>query len=174
MRMMAALGGLGALLLAACATEPGRESRALQPRADWSADLSGLLPGIKACLDSVEDQTVAITKAWPIGSDLTGARMLKADGNRVDCVAVANGAGVILTEPVLPASRLAGERDPLFTPVAEASPPSNPCFSTNAVRDDDGTQLGWVSYDVCRDPRPITRVEDVQSAPRNPPRFEEG
>ena len=58
---------------------------------------------------------VAVTKAWPIASGLTGVRVQKANGDRVDCIATENGRGVLLTEPVRTASRLEGERDPLFT-----------------------------------------------------------
>lgn len=153
MRRAAALGG-AILLIAACA-RPQAElpRRTLEPRPDWTATLPRLLPGIRACLAERGRHAVGVTKAWPIGMRLTGVRLLEEDGERLDCVAVVNGTRVLLTERVRGASKLPGENDPLFTP-ANRQLPQSPCLET-AEAVDDGTVIGWLSYDTCRDPRPL-------------------
>ena len=155
MGRFAALGTSGLILLAACASEPEPPRRVasggiLEPRPDWSMDLVRLMPAIRACLDhpEVAGPPVGVTKAWPIEVELVGVRLLEPDDSRVDCVATRDGARVLLTERVLAASRLQGERSPLFTP-APGQPPQSPCFERSQVAG------GWLSYDVCRDPRPI-------------------
>ena len=155
MRPVAAPGTCGLLLLlAACVGAPGVPQRAaarLEPRPDWSTDLGRLLPAIRACLadqDAGGAAAVGVTKAWPIGERLAGARVLQEDGQRVDCVAAAEGDRVFLTERVHAGSRLQGERDPLYTP-GDRPPPRSPCLASAAADN------GWLSYDVCRDPRPI-------------------
>ena len=171
------------LLTAACAGEPGGTSRgaaaggataaparaaALAPRPDWSVDLPELMPGIAACLarpGAAGAKPVGVTKAWPIGEALVGVRLLEPGDRRLDCVAASAGDRVFLTEPVRPDSRLQGERDPLFTP-APLTPPRSPCLERAAVTE------GWLSYDVCRDPRPIGRAARGPVPPRAgvPPR----
>lgn len=155
MRRAAALGTSGLVLLAACAGDPSPPPRAaasedLEPRPDWSADLPQLMPAVTACLAHVEDgaRPVGVTKAWPMGFGLVGVRLLEPDESRVDCVAAVDGARVLLTEHVHPGSRLQGERDPLFTP-ATREPPKSPCLESSRV------DQGWLSYDICRTPRPL-------------------
>lgn len=155
MRRVVALGTSGLVLLAACASEPSAPSRTaaadiLEPRPDWSADLSQLMPAVTACLAHTEDgaRPVGVTKAWPMGFGLVGVRLLEPDESRVDCVATADGARVFLTEHVHPGSKLQGERDPLFTPTTR-EPPESPCLESSKVAQ------GWLSYDICRTARPI-------------------
>jgi hypothetical protein len=172
-RAMARLPTLGAcclLALTACAAEPEvplRAAGALEPRADWSNDLPQLLPGIRACLAAGDSRAVGVTKAWPIGSGLTGVRVLQRDGARVDCVAAHAGDHVFLTERVPTASHLPGERDPLFTPAA-LEPPTSPCLESAAAAE------GWLSYDICRDPRPIGRAAGRRPSGRAPALRQEG
>jgi hypothetical protein len=155
------------LLLIACAAEVRPpHHRVLEPRADWSRDLARLLPGIRVCLADADGEAVGVTHAWPIGNGLTGVRLLRRDGARVDCIAGADGARVILTEPVRPASKRTGERDPLFTPVA-LDPPYSPCIESTKAVDAAGSAVGWLSYDVCRDPRPFENATRPQ--PSRPP-----
>ena len=164
MRRLAALSTCAILLLAACTVEPHGTSggtSALEPRPDWSTALPQLLPGIRACLLDGGEDAVGVTKAWPIGLKLTGVRVLEEDGGRVDCVAAVGGDRVFLTERVPAASRLPGERDPLYTPAARR-PPASPCLESTAAAE------GWISYDVCRDPRPIGQAADRAPPPRMP------
>ncbi|MEK0083361.1 hypothetical protein [Benzoatithermus flavus] len=165
MRGVAALG-MGALaLLAACA---GGSARAPQPQAvaavspatppqrpDWSRNLGQLLPGIRACLAGSGGRPVGVTKAWPIGQNLTGVRVLDQSGDRLDCVAVADGRKVLLTEKVRANSRLAGERNPLYTPATAQRPASGPCLERVPARDAAGTEVGWLTYETCRTPGEI-------------------
>lgn len=164
MRGVAALG-MGALaLLAACAGEPARAPQAVAaasspatppPRPDWSRNLGQLLPGIRACLAGSGGRPVGVTKAWPIGQNLTGVRVLDQNGDRVDCVAVADGRKVLLTEKVRANSRLAGERNPLYTPATAQRPASGPCLERAPVRDAAGAEVGWLTYETCRTPGEI-------------------
>lgn len=176
----AALGTCGLLVLAACAAEPEPPRRVasspmLEPRPDWSMDLAHFLPAIRACLaypgtggrqagatpetagrpvgvaPAAAARPVGVTKAWPVGAELVGVRLLEPDDSRIDCVAGLDGSKVLLTERVLKASRAPGERDPLFTP-APGVPPQSPCLERSKIAE------GWLSYDVCRDPRPIGRA----------------
>ncbi len=161
------------LATAACAPEP-EPPRAVasgevpQPRADWSTGLPALLPGIRACLrDGAAGGAVGVTKAWPIGWDLVGVRLLRGSGERVDCVAADDGGRVFLTERVPSASVLPGERDPLFTPAARRGPPPDRCLESAEIPD------GWLSYDACRDgaarpPGPAARREPTPP-PAPPP-----
>ena len=165
MRRAAALSSAILLVLTACATQQAERShRALEPRVDWSAALPRLLPGIRACLAEGGSGTVGVTKAWPIGRDLTGVRLLEENGQRLDCVAVANGARVLLTERVREASKLPGEHDPLFTP-ADRDLPQSPCLASETAADAGGALVGWLSYDTCRDPRPFAQTPE-QDKPR--------
>lgn len=162
------MAGLAAL--AACAgaePRPGTGRAALQPlsQSDWASDLSGLLPAIEACLQDSAVSAVGVTKAWPIAEDLTGVRLLAPDGERVDCVGVADGSGVVLTEKVWTVSQLAGERSPLFTPASAPRPSASQCVSVSAVRDGAGQAVGWLSYDVCRQPRVVPPSAAIQPGP---------
>jgi hypothetical protein len=152
------LAGMGLLLLlGACAstTAPARRPTP-EPRADWSLALQRLLPAIRTCLAGTED-AVGVTKAWPIGHHhLAGVRVLRPDGTRLDCIAADDGRKIILTERVRPTSSLPGERDPLFTPQGR-EPPRSPCLKTATAPDGTGRAAGWVSYDICRSPRPVAR-----------------
>ena len=169
MGRFAALGTGGLLLLAACAAEPEPPRRVasstlLEPRPDWSMDLAELLPAIRACLDHPETagRPVGVTQAWPVGADLVGVRLLEPDDSRIDCIAGRDGSRVLLTEQVLKRSRLPGERDPLFTP-APGVAPQGPCLERTRIAE------GWLSYDVCRDPRPIGRAAShTPAVPRRP------
>jgi hypothetical protein len=178
MRGSAALG-LGAIaLLVACAGEPRPAPRATvvaapppaPQRTDWSKGLSQLLPGIEACLAGAGGTPVGVTKAWPIGEELTGVRVLDAGGDRLDCVALADGRKVLLTEKVRASSRLAGERNPLFTP-AVLRPPASPCADGATARDAAGGEVGWLTYDACSAPGGIGPSAGAAPAPprRLPP-----
>ena len=167
MRRVGALGTCGLMLLASCTGEtqaPGRTKQALPARPDWSTGLPRLLPGIRVCLAQAGGAGAGVTKAWPISLGLTGVRVLAASGDRLDCVA-ADGDRVLLTEPVLPASRLLGERDPLFTP-ASLSPPEGACLRTATATLGDGETVGWLSYDICRNPRPIGAEATIKEPAR--------
>lgn len=172
MRRGAALGTFGLLLVAACGGGPGvapRSAALAEPRPDWSTGLDRLMPAIQACLAdrTAGEAAVGVTKAWPIGRQLAGVRVLREDGGRVDCVAAAEGDRVFLTERVREDSRLQGERDPLYTPQG-LPPPKSPCLANAAA---DG---GWLSYDVCRDPRPIGSAAAPRPPDRPPPSVQEG
>lgn len=173
MRRVAALGTCGLVLLAACAGGPEGPQRqaahGLAPPADWSTGLGELMPAIRACLADREAGAgaVGVTKAWPIGQQLAGVRLLQEDGDRVDCVAAAGGDEVFLTERVHEASHLQGERDPLFTPAAH-TPPNSPCLQSSAAAE------GWLSYDVCRNPRPIGSAAMRRAPARTPAPAREG
>jgi hypothetical protein len=178
MGRVAALGILSLALLPACAggTAPpaaprtaAAETAAPAPRPDWSTGLPGLLPGIRACLGEADGQAVAVTKAWPIATGLTGVRLLEPGGQRLDCVAAADGAGVLLTERVWSVSRLPGEHDPLFTPAAAAEPRHASCQQVATARDRAGDGVGWLSYDVCREPRAAGPSAELNE-PRRPAR----
>ena len=164
---------VGLAFMAGCAPETSPPPRrapeaALEPRGDWSLELPRLLPGIRACM-AQNAQAVAVTKAWPIEYDLTGARLLEADGERVDCVVAGDGSAVLLTEPVRSASLLSGERDPLFTPGGMA-PPRTSCLDTMPFDDGSGNEIGWLSYDSCRKPRSGQPSAAVEPSRRVPPR----
>jgi hypothetical protein len=182
MRRVAALGTLGLALLTACSSgvEPAppvavAEAPALQqPRPDWSVGLPRLLPGIGACVEEADGRAVGVTKAWPIAMGLTGVRLLQPGGERLDCVAEADGAQVLLTERVWSTSRLPGEREPLFTPAPSAEPPRDACQQVTAARDEAGDGVGWLSYDVCRQPRPAGPSAKLGEPPRAPPSNGEG
>jgi hypothetical protein len=171
MRRVAALGPAGlVLLLATCAAPeqsatPARVATrsALEPRPDWTTELPRLLPGIQVCLREAGQPAVGVTKAWPIGEDLTGVRLLTAGGERLDCVAGVNGGRILLTERVWTVSQLPGEREPLFTPAPAEAPPTSACLAVSAARDRTGTDVGWLSYDVCRQPRPSGPSAEVDS-----------
>lgn len=167
MRRVTWLGVIASLPLAACAEAP-EPPRSLasgtmpEPRADWSTGLPRLLPGIRACLADNGGGAVGVTKAWPMGLRLVGVRVLRGAGERVDCVAAEDGDRVFLTERVPSASRLPGENDPLFTP-SSREPPGRGCQEIAAITD------GWLSYDVCRDPRPVGSAARRQpSSPASP------
>ena len=175
MRLWPAIGMVGLGLLAACTPEPKpvasprpATTTALEPRADWSMELPRLMPGITVCLDKA-GPAVAVTKAWPIGLELTGARLLEADGKRIDCVAAGDGSAVLLVEPVRVASVLSGERDPLYTPGA-AAPPRTSCLDTTPVQDQAGGDLGWLSYDGCGPTRTVKPSAQVEPPRRAAPR----
>jgi hypothetical protein len=161
MGRVAALGTVGVVLLAGCAmpgppppiAPPGGTNTLAEPRPDWANGLPGLLPAIRACLDRSGQPAVGVTKAWPIAEDLAGVRLLGRGGERFDCVAEAQGGGVLRTEKVWTVSQLPGEREPLFTPASEAVPPSSACLAVSVARDGAGDGVGWLSYDVCRQPR---------------------
>ena len=163
-----AWGALGIVALAGCAApepppSPRSASRAVaEPRPDWSTELPELLPAIDACLRSAEQPAVGVTKAWPIAENLTGVRMLGAGGDRVDCVAEAEGGDVLLTERVWTVSQLPGEREPLFTPKTQTPPVSSACLSVAEARSAGGDDVGWLSYDVCRQPRPAGPSADAR------------
>lgn len=171
-----ALGMIGLALLAACAPgvpgapPPGRVAAAAgpEPRADWSTDLPRLMPGMTACLTKA-GPAVAVTKAWPIGLELTGARLVEADGKRLDCVAAGDGSAVLLTEPVRAASVLLGEREPLYTP-GHAPPPQTSCLDTTPVQDEAGGDVGWLSYDGCGRTRTVNPSAQVEPPRRAAPR----
>lgn len=154
------LGLAGLAVLTACtgAEAPRGNGHAAmrlapQPQADWAAELSELLPAIEACLQDSGVVAIGVTKAWPIAEGLTGVRLLAAGGERSDCVAVADGSGVVLTEKVWTVSQLSGERSPLFTPAAGERPVGSQCLAVSVARDGAGEEVGWLSYDVCRQPR---------------------
>lgn len=154
------LGLAGLAVLAACAAAeapPGNAHAALraapQPQADWAVELPELLPAIEACLQDSGVAAVGVTKAWPIAENLTGVRLLAPGGERSDCVAVADGSGVVLTEKVWTVSQLTGERSPLFTPATGERPMGSQCLAVSAARDGAGEDVGWLSYDVCRQPK---------------------
>jgi hypothetical protein len=171
MSRLAALGVVGLLALAGCAASDGppRPTRTaaapvLEPRLDWATELPQLLPAIQACLDASGRPAVGVTKAWPIAQSLAGVRILAPGGERLDCVAQAGGGDVLLTEKVWTVSQLPGEREPLFTPESQAEPASSPCLSVSVARDARGQDVGWLSYDVCRTPRPAGPSAEVRPA----------
>ena len=174
MRRVAAVGMAGLVLVTACAAPekaaaPARATTgsALEPRADWSTELPSLLPVIRTCLAESGQPAVGVTKAWPIGESLAGVRMLKASGERVDCVAELNGGDILLTERVWTISQLPGEHEPLFTPGPAKAPSSSACTTVAVARDAQGGDVGWLSYDVCRQPRPTGPSAEVDT-PRRP------
>jgi hypothetical protein len=176
MSRCAALGAAGLLALAGCAAsgDPPAPSRTAartvsEPRPDWATELPGLLPAIRACLDAFGQPAVGVTKAWPIAESLAGVRVLAPGGERLDCVAEAEGGDVLLTEKVWAASQLPGEREPLFTPESQSEPASSSCLSVSVARDTVGEDVGWLSYDVCRHPRPAGPSAEADVPPRPPP-----
>lgn len=171
MGRVAAWGVLAAMAVAGCAApEPPPPSArsvtgaALEPRPDWATDLPELLPAIRACLDTGEQTPVGVTKAWPIAENLAGVRLLTPGGERVDCVAEAAGGDVLLTERVWTVSQLPGEREPLFTPSSQARPTSSACLSVAVARDARGDDVGWFTYDVCRQARAAGPSADARPA----------
>lgn len=167
MRRVPGLGVAGLLLLAACGagpppSRPVASGTVPEPPPDWSTGLPRLLPGIRACLKDDGAGAIGVTKAWPIGLRLVGVRVLRDAGERVDCVAAEDGDRVFLTERVLEASQLPGERDPLFTPGARR-PAGDACVQSSEVAE------GWLSYDVCRDPRPVGPAASRQPSPKAAP-----
>ena len=140
--MLAALllaGGCGATRLAGGTAAP-------PPEPGWSLELAALLPAIRACL-AEDAAAAAVTRAWPMANDLAGVRVLRPDGERLDCVAAVDGRRVVLTEPVAAASRRAQEEVPLFTPKGR-EPPRGPCVATvPAVVG--AERVGWLSYAAC-------------------------
>ena len=161
------LRGVCVLALAAClngACNPGRptaEAESTPARTangsalPWSDSLPMLLPAIRTCLAQTEGATAA-TKAWPIGARLAGVRVLTSQGERTDCIVAREGAPVLLIEPVRASSALEGEQHPVFTP-QRGRPPRGACYETVQAFDQAGTAVGWLSYEVCRHPRPLQR-----------------
>jgi hypothetical protein len=175
MRRLAAQCALGLLALAGCAapepSSPPTRSAASgvpEPRPDWATELPELLPAIRACLDASGQPPVGVTKAWPIAGSLAGVRMLSPSGERLDCVAETAGGDVLLTEKVWTISQLPGEREPLFTPRSQAEPSSSPCLSVSVARDAGGDDVGWLSYDVCRQPRAAGPSAEADTPKRYP------
>jgi hypothetical protein len=172
MKRVAMLAAGGIAGLAGCAApepppSPRFAARAVaEPRPDWSTGLPELLPAIKACLGAAEQPPVGVTKAWPIAEDLAGVRLLSPSGERLDCVADAEGGDVLLTERVWTVSQLPGEREPLYTPRSQAQPSSTACLAVSVARDAGGDDVGWLSYDVCRQPRPTGPSAEAKPAPR--------
>ena len=169
------LGMAGLATLAACAGAgpPSVTGGAVpeplsQLHPDWAADLSALLPAIEACLQDSAVSAIGVTKAWPIAEDLTGVRLLTPGGERIDCVAVADGSGIVLTEKVWSVSQLGGERSPLFTPAAVHRPSASQCVSVSEARDGAGQVVGWLSDDICRQPRSARPSAAIQ--PETPAR----
>ena len=176
MRRVAAVGMAGLVLVTACtapekAAAPPRATTgsALEPRPDWSTELPTLLPGIRTCIAKSDQPAVGVTKAWPIGDSLAGVRLLQAGGERVDCVAELKGDDVLLTERVWKVSQLPGEHEPLFTPRPTKAPSSGACTSVAVARDATGGDVGWLSYDVCRQPRPTGPSAEIDAPPRPVP-----
>jgi hypothetical protein len=177
MRRVAAVGMAGLALVAACtgpqeAAAPPRATTAgsaLEPRPDWSMELPALLPGIKTCLAESGQPAVGVTKAWAIGDKLAGVRILKPGGERLDCVAELDGSDILLTERVWTVSQLPGEHEPLFTPGPTKAPSSNNCTTVSVARDAVGRDIGWLSYDVCRQPRPTGPSAQVDVPRRQAP-----
>ena len=172
MARLAAMGAVGILSLAACAAPeraPAPAARTVaEPRPDWSTELPDLLPAIQACLDAAEQPPLGVTKAWPIAEDLAGVRLLTPGGERVDCVAEAEGGDVILTERVWTVSQLPGEREPLYTPRSQGQPSSSACLAVAPARDAGGDDVGWLTYDVCRQPRPSGPSAEARPSRRPP------
>jgi len=167
----------GLALVAACtaqeeAAAPPRATpgSALEPRPDWSMELPALLPGIKTCLAESGQPAVGVTKAWPIGDNLAGVRLLKPGGERLDCVAELNGDDVLLTERVWTVSQLPGEHEPLFTPGPTKAPANSACTTVSVARDATGSDVGWLSYDTCSQPRPTGPSAQVDAPRRTAPR----
>ena len=176
MRRVAALGAAGFVILAACsASEPPpvvshtAVRPVPEPRPDWAAALPVLLPAIRACLDESGQSAVGVTKAWPIAEGLTGVRLLAPGGERTDCVASSSDGNVLLTEKVWTVSQLPGEREPLYTPVNATRPPHSTCLAVSPARDNAGGNVGWLSYDVCRQPGPNGHSARNDAAPPLPP-----
>lgn len=176
MGRVSALGAVGVLALAGCVVPeqpPAREMAAArtvpEPRPDWATELPELLPAIRACLGASGKPAVGVTKAWTIAESLAGVRVLAPGGERLDCVTESAGGDVLLTEKVWTVSQLPGEREPLFTPRSQSQPPSSACLSVSVARDAVGGDVGWLSYDVCRQPRPTGPSAEVQP-PRRPVR----
>ena len=171
----AALGAVGLVALAGCAA-PGEQAEPMRaaarsapdPRPDWAIELPELLPAIQACLGAAGQPAVGVTKAWPMAESLAGVRLLAPGGERFDCVAEVQGGDVLLTEKVWTVSQLPGEREPLFTPVSQAQPASSPCIAVSVARDSGGDDVGWLSYDVCRQPRPTGPSARNDAPPRAP------
>lgn len=164
------MAGLAALVACAGAEPHSVSGRAVsqppsQLQADWAVDLAVLLPAIEACLQDSAVSAVGVTKAWSIAEDLTGVRLLEPGGERVDCVGVADGSGVVLTEKVWAVSQLTGERSPLFTPASVHRPSASQCISVSVARDGIGQVVGWLSYDVCRQPRAAQPSAAIQPKP---------
>ena len=115
-------------------------------RADlgWAEVLPAIMPAVGSCLAAGGAEAVSVSRAAAIGNDLAVVRVLKRDGARSDCVAIADGDRVLLTEPVPARSRQDGEGRPLFTP-AGRTPPQGPCYSTQPAVN----VKGWFSYDHC-------------------------
>ncbi len=170
MGRVAAWVAMGLVALAGCAApepppSPRSAARATtEPRPDWSTELPGLLPAIEACLGAVEQPPVGVTKAWPIAENLAGVRLLAPGGERVDCVAEAEGGDILLTERVWTVSQLPGEREPLYTPRSQVQPTGSACLAVAVARDAGGDDVGWLSYDVCRTPRPAGPSAEVRPA----------
>jgi hypothetical protein len=166
------MGAMAIMVLAGCAAPeppPSRRSAARampEPRPDWSTGLPELLPAIEACIGAAEQPAVGVTKAWPIAEDLAGVRLLTPAGDRLDCVAETEGGDVLLTERVWTVSQLPGEREPLYTPRSQAQPSSSACLSVSVARDAGGDDIGWLSYDVCRQPRPAGPSAEAKPTPR--------
>ena len=112
---------------------------------------------------------VGVTKAWTIGDKLAGVRILKPGGERLDCVAELDGSDILLTERVWTVSQLPGEHEPLFTPGPTKAPSSNSCTTVSVARDAVGRDIGWLSYDVCRQPRPTGPSAQVDVPRREAP-----
>jgi hypothetical protein len=169
MSRLGALGMAGLVVLAACADSEPPVTNAhtaaapvLQPQPDWATELPALLPAIGACLARSGVHATGVTKGWAIADELAGVRLLNASGDRTDCIAVADGREVILTEKVWSASQLPGERSPLFTPASADRPSASQCLAVSVARNAAGRAVGWLSYDVCRQPRPAGPSAAIQ------------
>lgn len=138
---------LPALLASGCAAVGRSPARVAAERPGWSAELPELLPAIRTCLATTGGDAQGVTRAWPMAGDLAGVRLLRPGGDRLDCVAAADGRRVILTEAVVPGSRRADESTPLFTP-PDREPPRGRCLATvPAVVGEE--RVGWLSFAAC-------------------------
>lgn len=122
---------------------------AAKPDFDWSRDLRELLPAIRSCLAKVAGRGAIVVKAWPMARARTSVRLLGPGGDRVDCIAPADGGPVekmgMVGDVALP---LPGEGRPMFVPALH-EPPIQTCTEVERVLDDSGRLVGWLVYRHC-------------------------
>jgi len=118
---------------------------------DWSHSLLQLLPAIEICLRQAQGPNPRITRAWPLNQSMVGVRLRDGAGGWWDCITQGYGANArVALFDAVPADEepLPGESEVIFTS-AEQLPPAGGCYRHERVLDDDGTTLGWLSYDIC-------------------------
>jgi uncharacterized membrane protein len=117
---------------------------------NWAAKLDELIPAIDACLARAENKPAQVTMAYAEDADIS-VRLLDAEGGRYECKTAPAGGAVKYWDTLADRNVMQGERDPLFTRAPAPAPKASKegCQKSEAVKADDGRDLGWLTRSTC-------------------------